>query len=177
MKLRFTPIIIIIFVCVLQAAAQQKPTISLDDFVGNWTVDMEKTYSRSERKSVVDYTVKISRNDKTMTVYWDYTIRSGGKDNHSYYHDDFVLDGKEKEIKRGDTWGPWAQKASFDGKKLKCSYNYRTTQQTAGVYLDHKTFSFSKDNKYLVIESVFRSSGRFTPTDAESKTLYLVKEN
>lgn len=177
MRIRFTYLLLLIFLSCLHVSAQEKAKISLDNFVGNWTVDKEKTYSKSERKSVVNYTVKISRKDKTVTVYWDYTIRSGGKDNHSYYHDDFVLDGKEKETKRGDTWGPWAQKASFDGKKLKCRYNYRTTQQTAGAYLDHKTFSFSKDNKYLVIESVFRSSGRFTPTDAQSNTLYLVKEN
>ncbi len=169
-------LLLMFFCCYLQASAQEKANISLDEFVGNWKVDMEKTYSKSERKNVVDYTVKISRNDKTIVVYWDYTIRAGGKDNHSYYHDDFVLDGKEKEIKRGDTWGPWAQKASFDGKKLKCRYNYRTSQQMVGTYLDYKTFSFSKDKKYLVIESVFRSSGRFTPTDTESKTLYLVKE-
>src|SRR5690606_10287238 len=169
-------LLFLVFLCGLQISAQEKPDISLDDFVGNWTVDKDKTYSKSERKDVVDYTVKISRNDKTIVVYWDYTIRSRGKDYHSYYHDDFVLDGKEKEIKRGDTRGPWAQKASFDGKKLKCRYNYRTTQQTTGAYLDYKTFFFSKDKKYLVIESVFRSSGRFTPTDTESKTLYLVKE-
>ena len=175
--MRWIPVVLILLTltCVSHSPGQTKKILKLEDFVGTWKVDMEKTYSKSERKKVANYSVKISLNVRTLTVYWDYTMVDRGKDQRSYFHDTFVLDGKEKAIRRGDTGGALAQTAKFDGRKIKCSYGYGINNE-ALVILDYRTFAFSSDNKYLVIESLFRSTGKFTQNQTESKTLYLTKE-
>jgi hypothetical protein len=168
--------LLLLFVCGPYAAGQDNRSTLLSDFVGRWNVDKEKTYSKSVRKQVDNYSIQISLDRQKLTIYWDYTIQTSRGSAHSYYHTNYVLDGKEQDLRHDRTDSDaWAQTTSFDGKQIKCRYNYGVDQKRAGSYLDFKTFSFSPDKKYLIVESVFRSADRFTPNETEPRKLYFLR--
>jgi hypothetical protein len=146
---------------------QQSGNLSLEDLVGKWQIDFEKSYSRSERKSVSGYAVDIALSDVKLRLYWDYTI-SG---NRSRFSEDLIVDGKEHGLDHINEWDAWSYKASLKKNELKKSFSYRTTRQNVGAVLDYQTYSLSADKKYLIVESVFRSAGRFDQFNSQTKKL------
>lgn len=155
-------------------AQSQTTVFVLDDFTGKWKADLNKSYSsRSEREKVAFYNAEINLSGGALTIYWDYTISK----RNSHYSESLIIDGKEHDLAQAfNEWDARAQKVSFDGKKITRRFNYRTSGQNVGLFLDKQIFSLSSDKKCLTIESIFRSARPFDQLSSETKKLVLCKE-
>lgn len=155
------------------AVAQNPSPIVLDDFVGNWKVDMEKSFSRSERRKMTDYTVIISGSDGTLEVLWEF-MNDGTR---TQMNDEYKVDGKEHSLKDKYLFNDVrAYTGQLKGNKIKIRF-HQSFERNTSVYLDERTLELSSDKKTLTIETVRRSAKRGDAANSETKRLVLLRQN
>jgi len=148
----------------LGVTALAQSQLSLADLEGEWLLDGEKSFSRSERSDISNYDLKISFSGQTLTLYWDYTI----KKKRSHYSQTLVVDGKRQNAADygGMAGGARGYSAKIKGNRIVQSMSYGTDQPKFGSYMDSRVLSLSVDKKVLTIENLFRSA---LPGDATNQ--------
>lgn len=121
---------------------------------GTWTIDAEKSYSKTERRKVTDFSLIITQRDDEIRLEWDYTI-DGRRSNYS---EKLFPDGRERDLELSGglgSSGAWASTTRWKGAKLVRKYNYRAAELKNRSYRDRQEFYLDGTGSQLTVVTVF----------------------
>jgi hypothetical protein len=156
----------------VSAKAQDKPLdqSNLPDFSGNWAIDLEKSFSKSERRKVSNYELRVAQKDVEIHLYWNYTI--GGRT--SKFSELLYADGRKDTVSRtrgSDNFEPWTYETKWKKGKLTRRYYYRGSYPNAGTYIDYQTYELLENGHSLKITTTFRTANVSQGTGTADQTL------
>ena len=184
MQLRPTFILILLAFSCTVAIGQTASPVTLTDFTGSWSVDLEKSFTRVEREKLTDYRVIVTEADGELTVDSLFTLDGIAssirevflidKNEHRYVRNEKPIQ-KNPFYDHGHFINIRAYRGSMKDGRVKIAFQ-QPLADWASVYLDQRLFELSADKKTLTIETTLRSARPGDAARNQKKRLILVRE-